>query len=591
MWSQRRGNTVPLHTYRNAPLAGGAECKIGGHPHDHVRMLSMHSPKKEELLGLGTGHHCRFTLVPGPSQMLLEGFRAGAAAALMVAPTPPSSSFSTPPSSLAPMGLHHPDDREILYRQSSRHQEEWMRTHQPLASPSFLAASSSPTPAFEHTHLSVSSTTQQMSPLETRDSATAAAPSSNNDSTKRSVARAGAAALVSTSVYKVVKKHRHKHERPSLVGNQKEGKNEADVQAGQRSNASSRAGGREATTAADWNATVEAAPRWSQLRSYTFVRSLGKGAHAEALLVERGGGEERGRSTKQQCVLKVSEDFLPEAVNEARLLGQLSTTGNSASSHVVRLEDVFIEQVGGRHVSYLQLEYCHGGDVGSVLKRGANGSQHAFDDVSVHRLAGQLLAALESLHSQHIIHRDVKPDNILLTADGQVKLCDFGIATRLTDAWSGGSNFAAGSLPFMSPETRRLLLRTDGDANEKVGGKGGEEAKEVACTDKADVWALGCVLYAMCTDNPTPNLINVPPLQAVAEVCSHRGWPAFDFSLGPVGMEGGAGVFAQAQLVCWLLALALEPNPALRPSAAELRRALTSEAISKKKGKGLTARL
>ena len=580
---------MPLHTYnRSAPLAGGAECKIGGHSHDHVRMLSMHSPKKEELLGLGAGNH--FT--QGPSQMLLEGFRAGAAS-LMVEPTPPSSSFSTPPSSFAPMGQHHPHDREVvMYRQSSRPREESMRTHQPLASPSIPAASSSPTPALGR--LPVPSTTQQIPPPDVRDFATAAASSSNNNSssssssaTRQSVVRAGAAALVSTSVYKAVKKHQHKQDRQAVAGNEKEEKTDADSPAGQRSATNSRA---EVTTTADWKNTVESAPRWSQLRSYTFVRSLGKGAHAEALLMERGSGEERGR-VKQKCVLKVSKCFLPEAVNEARLLGQLSTAGNSASAHVVRLEDVFVEQVGGRHVSYLQLEYCQGGDLGNLLRGNTHeGRQHALDDTSVHRLAGQLLAALESLHSQHVVHRDFKPDNILLTADGQVKLCDFGIATRLTDAWSGGNTFAAGSLPFMSPETRRLLLRTGGDDDEKGGGKAGEEAT-AACMDKADVWALGCVLYAMCLNNPTPNLINVPPLQAVAEVCGHRGWPAFDFSLGPVGMEGAR---QEAQQVCWLLALALEPNPALRPSAAELRRALiASEATSKKKkfDTGLAARL
>ena len=280
---------MPLHTYnRSAPLAGGAECKIGGHTWGHVRMPPMHSPKKEELLGLGAGNHCRFTLVQGPSQMLLEGFRAGAAA-LMVAPTPPSSSFSTPPSSFAPMGQHHPHDREaLMYRQSSRPREESMRTHQPLASPSFSAASSSPTPAVEC--LPVPSTTQQNPLPDARDSVSVTAPSFNSStsstSTRQSVARAGAAALVSTSVYKAVKKHQHKQERPTVAGSEKEGKTDADSPAGQ-SATSSRA---EVTTAADWKATVESAPRWSQLHSYTFVRSLGKGAHAEALLMERGSG-------------------------------------------------------------------------------------------------------------------------------------------------------------------------------------------------------------------------------------------------------------------------------------------------------------
>ncbi|KAM3572988.1 hypothetical protein VYU27_005030 [Nannochloropsis oceanica] len=576
MWSQQRGNAVPLHTYRSALLAGGAECKIGGHCHDHVRMLSMHNPMKDELLGFGVGH-CRF-IVQGPSHMLLQGFRAGAAAAaLIVVPTPPSSSFSTLSSSFVPFE-HHLDDREIpMYGESSRPREESMRAHLPLASPSFPSACHSQTPALQrHSALSMAKQTLQ---FDVQDSTTGAVPSPNT--TRRSVVRAGAVAAVSTSVYKGVKMHQYKQEQRTKPGNDVDGKSEATLNAGLRSTASNRAKGRgEAMTAADWNATVESAPRWSQLRSYRFIRSLGKGAHAEAILMERGIGEERGRP-EPQCVLKVSEFFLPEAINEARLLGRLS-----ASPYVVRLEDMFIEQVGGRLVSYLQLEYCGGGDLSSVLRRYTEVSHHALDDLSVHRLANQLLAALESLHSQNVIHRDFKPDNILLTAEGRVKLCDFGIATRLTDACSGWNNFAAGSLPFMSPEIRRLLQYKSRDEDDK----GGEEAVEVAaCTDKADVWAFGCVLYAMCLSTPTPNLVNVPALQAVAEVCGHRGWPAFDFSLGPLGIKMPGLI---AQQVCWLLTMALEPDLVLRPSAVELRRALTSsKADSEENGTGLAARL
>eukprot|EP00624_Nannochloropsis_granulata_P007154 evm.model.NODE_6578_length_15982_cov_36.076336.1 len=328
MWSQQRGNTVPLHTYRSALLAGGAECKIGGHCHDHVRMLSMHNMKKEDLLCFGVSH-CRF-IVQGPSRMLLQGFRAGAAA-LMVVPTPPSPSFSTHSSSFAPMGQHHPNGREsLIYGESSRPQEKSIRAHQPLVSPSFPSASSSQTPALERPP--ALSTTSQTSQPDAQNPTTVAVPSPNT--TKRSVVRAGAAAVVSTSVYKAVKMHQYKQERRARAGDEVDGKPEAALDAGRRSTASNRAeGGGEAMTAADWNATVESAPRWSQLRSYSFIRSLGKGAHAEALLMERGIGEERGRP-EQQCVLKVSELFLPEAINEARLLGQLSTTGNSASPHV-----------------------------------------------------------------------------------------------------------------------------------------------------------------------------------------------------------------------------------------------------------------
>ncbi|KAJ3085786.1 hypothetical protein HK102_013831, partial [Quaeritorhiza haematococci] len=124
------------------------------------------------------------------------------------------------------------------------------------------------------------------------------------------------------------------------------------------------------------------------------------------------------------------------------------------------------------------LEYVSGGSVASVLTRIG-----PFPEPLVRGLTAQILMGLDYLHSQGIIHRDIKAANILLDYDGVAKISDFGVSKKLA--------FENGGSPYR--RTSRMSVR--GTANwmapEVVAGKG--------YSAKVDIWSLGCVVLEMFT--------------------------------------------------------------------------------------------
>lgn len=129
---------------------------------------------------------------------------------------------------------------------------------------------------------------------------------------------------------------------------------------------------------------------------------------------------------------------------------------------------------------WLVLEYCVGGDLMSLLRQ----DEHLPED-SIHDLATDIIKALLFLHSKGIIYCDLKPSNILLDENGHTKLCDFGLARKLSDI----SKTPSSSLPqakrgtpfYMAPE-----LFQDGGVHSYA----------------SDLWALGCVLYECYVGRP-----------------------------------------------------------------------------------------
>jgi serine/threonine-protein kinase len=123
---------------------------------------------------------------------------------------------------------------------------------------------------------------------------------------------------------------------------------------------------------------------------------------------------------------------------------------------------------------YLVMDYAEGKSL-----RAIQGAKGKFEVAEALGIASQIAEALVYLHSQGVVHRDLKPDNVLLTPDGQIKLLDFGIAMdeaarRLT--WFGLSP-PVGTPDYMAPE--------------QVRGKRGDV--------RTDVYALGTMLYEMIT--------------------------------------------------------------------------------------------
>ena len=133
--------------------------------------------------------------------------------------------------------------------------------------------------------------------------------------------------------------------------------------------------------------------------------------------------------------------------------------------------DVFDFGPMGAH-PYIAMELVKGKDLGKVLKATPNGM---LDIPNTLHIARQTAAALDYAHSHDVIHRDVKPGNIIVTETGDVKLLDFGLATALRSLQK--EDQVVGTPLFMAPE----LIR-QGEVDHRV-----------------DIYALGILLFRMLT--------------------------------------------------------------------------------------------
>src|SRR5262249_49331660 len=123
---------------------------------------------------------------------------------------------------------------------------------------------------------------------------------------------------------------------------------------------------------------------------------------------------------------------------------------------------------------YLAMRLVDGTDLGSLLR--AEGALEPSPAVAICR---QIASALDAAHAQGLVHRDVKPSNVLLDQTGHAYLADFGLTRRLDDQSSGapGDERSIGTPAYLAPE--QLMGRpVDG---------------------RADVYSLGCLLYECLT--------------------------------------------------------------------------------------------
>ncbi|WP_445951697.1 protein kinase domain-containing protein [Thermodesulfitimonas sp.] len=158
------------------------------------------------------------------------------------------------------------------------------------------------------------------------------------------------------------------------------------------------------------------------------------------------------------------EDFVRRFRQEARAVASLS------HPNIVSVFDV--GQDGDLH--YLVMEYVDGTNLKSLIKEGKIDLRCA---VSITR---DLCDALGHAHRRGIVHRDVKPHNVIVTPEGGAKLTDFGIARTMGSGTISATKALIGSVQYISPEQAR-----------------GENADA-----RSDIYSLGAVLYEMLTGRP-----------------------------------------------------------------------------------------
>jgi serine/threonine protein kinase len=206
---------------------------------------------------------------------------------------------------------------------------------------------------------------------------------------------------------------------------------------------------------------------------YRVERTLGQGGMA-AVYLAHDAELERPVAIKVLAEhLASDEAFRERFLREARMAAKLS------HPNVVHVYDQGDED----GVPFIVMEYVDGTTLGDELRRSG-----PFPPARVVDLALQICGGLEHAHASGLVHRDIKPGNLLLREDGTVKIADFGIAraaqaTKLTQIGS-----VLGTAAYLSPE----------------------QAVGEQVTAAADIYSLGCVLFELLTGR-TPYVFETLP--------------------------------------------------------------------------------
>ena len=235
-----------------------------------------------------------------------------------------------------------------------------------------------------------------------------------------------------------------------------------------------------------------------RLGAYRILRELGRGGMGRVLLAERADGQYR-----QQVAIKEVLEGLQDPLRfqqERQILASLE------HPHIARLLD---GGVTGDGQPYLVMEYIQGEPVDGYCRRHRLPLGRRLD------LFRQVCAAVHHAHRHLVVHCDLKPSNILVTADGEAKLLDFGVARLL------GSQHVP---PVAAGESPRQLRLTPAFASP-------EQVRGLPLTTASDVYSLGVLLYVLLADRLPYEVRDLPPGEVEQEIC-HRRPPPPSRSLG-----------------------------------------------------------
>lgn len=226
--------------------------------------------------------------------------------------------------------------------------------------------------------------------------------------------------------------------------------------------------------------------------------------------------------TKQVYAIKVlnldsDEDEVEDVQREIQFLASMKQVPNITHYYGSYLKDTSL---------WIIIEYCAGGSLRTLLRPGR------IDEKYIGVIMRELLTALKYIHKDNVIHRDIKAANVLITNDGQVKLCDFGVAAQLNQA-SSKRQTMAGTPYWMAPEVIMEGVYYD---------------------TKVDIWSLGITTYEIATGNPP--YCDVEALRAMQLITKSK----------PPRLEGRS----YSTLLKEFIALCLDEDPKERLSAEEL---------------------
>lgn len=204
-------------------------------------------------------------------------------------------------------------------------------------------------------------------------------------------------------------------------------------------------------------------PPASSLSFYQATRGLGKGSFGRVLLCTHL------LTSKPVAIKQIDKSQLKTPIAEKRLLQEIQFLKRLDHPNVIKLLEVFESDLS----IFLVTEYISHGNLYTLLKTQKKGR---VCEATARALFLQILKGLDYIHSQGILHRDIKLDNILIDSQNRVKICDFGISRLVVPGHRMTEQ--SGTPAFMAPE----ILKNQGYSG-----------------FASDYWSLGVVLYALLT--------------------------------------------------------------------------------------------
>jgi len=199
-------------------------------------------------------------------------------------------------------------------------------------------------------------------------------------------------------------------------------------------------------------------------------------------IVGRGGMAEvyRARDIRLDRIVAVKtlrEDLARDQTFQARFRREAQSAASLNHPSIVAVYDTGEDDTGGSHVPYIVMEYVDGRTLRDLLRE----DRRLLPERALEITDG-VLRALDYSHRNGIVHRDIKPGNVMLTRSGQVKVMDFGIARAVSDAQATMTQTAQviGTAQYLSPEQAR---------GERVDAR-------------SDLYSTGCLLYELLTGRP-----------------------------------------------------------------------------------------
>jgi beta-lactam-binding protein with PASTA domain/tRNA A-37 threonylcarbamoyl transferase component Bud32 len=199
-------------------------------------------------------------------------------------------------------------------------------------------------------------------------------------------------------------------------------------------------------------------------------------------IVGRGGMAEvyRARDIRLDRIVAVKtlrEDLARDQTFQARFRREAQSAASLNHPSIVAVYDTGEDDTDGSHIPYIVMEYVDGRTLRDLLRE----DRRLLPERALEITDG-VLRALDYSHRNGIVHRDIKPGNVMLTRDGKVKVMDFGIARAVSDAQATMTQTAQviGTAQYLSPEQAR---------GERVDAR-------------SDLYSTGCLLYELLTGRP-----------------------------------------------------------------------------------------